>query len=67
MQYVLLIYQPTTSTPTTPEAWATYSQDETKVIGAEYGAISRTPASPPACRWGFPRTPPPCGCGTPRR
>ena len=36
MKYVLLIYQGTTPLPTSPEAWATLSEDEQKAVYADY-------------------------------
>ena len=61
MQYVLLIYQ-----GTSPRA-ETLSEEEYKAIGAEYGAINRTPGVTPGLPLGCPRTPPPCGYRTARR
>jgi hypothetical protein len=48
MQYVLLIYQGTT--PRTE----TLSEEEYKAIGAEYGAINRTPGVTPGLPLGLP-------------
>jgi hypothetical protein len=48
MQYVLLIYQ-----GTTPRA-ETLSQEEYKAIGAEYGAINKTPGVTPGLPLGLP-------------
>jgi hypothetical protein len=48
MQYVLLIYQ-----GTTPKA-ETLSQEEYKAIGAEYGAINKTPGVTPGLPLGLP-------------
>ena len=48
MQYVLLIYQ-----GTTPGA-ETLSQEEYKAIGAEYGAINKTPGVTPGLPLGLP-------------
>ena len=42
MQFVMLIYQGTTPTPTA-EAWKTFSEEEKKTIYAEYDAINKTP------------------------
>ena len=43
MKYVLLIYQGTTPLPSSPEAWATLSEDEQKAIWADYNAVNHTP------------------------
>ena len=48
MQYVLLIYQ-----GATPRA-ETLSEEEYKAIGAEYGAINRTPGVTPGLPLGLP-------------
>jgi hypothetical protein len=48
MPYVLLIYQ-----GTTPRA-ETLSQEEYKAIGAEYGAINKTPGVTPGLPLGLP-------------
>jgi hypothetical protein len=48
MQYVLLIYQ-----GTTPRA-ETLSEQEYKAIGAEYGAINKTPGVTPGLPLGLP-------------
>ena len=48
MQYVLLIYQ-----GTTPKA-ETLSEEEYKAIGAEYGAINKTPGVTPGLPLGLP-------------
>lgn len=48
MQYVLLIYQ-----GTTPRA-ETLSQEEYKAIGAEYGAVNKTPGVTPGLPLGLP-------------
>ena len=48
MQYVLLIYQ-----GTTPKA-ETLSEEEYKAIGAEYGAINKTPGVTPRLPLGLP-------------
>ncbi len=42
MKYVLLIYQGTTPLPTSPEAWATLSEDEQKAVYADYAVINHT-------------------------
>jgi hypothetical protein len=54
MKYVLLIYQGTTPLPSSPEAWATLSQDEQKAIWADYGAINNTPGVEPGLPLGLP-------------
>ena len=43
MKYVLLIYQGTTPLPSSPEAWATLSEDEQKAVWADYAMIGKTP------------------------
>jgi hypothetical protein len=42
MQFVLLIYQGTTPTPTS-EAWKAFSDEEKKQIYADYEALNKTP------------------------
>jgi hypothetical protein len=42
MQFVLLIYQGTTPTPTS-EAWRAFSEDEKKEIYTEYNEINNSP------------------------
>jgi hypothetical protein len=53
MQFVLLIYQGTTPTPTS-EAWKTYSEDEKKTIYAEYAEVNKTPGITRGLPLGFP-------------
>ncbi len=43
MKYVLLVYQGTTPLPSSPEAWATLSEDEQKAVWADYGKLNQTP------------------------
>jgi hypothetical protein len=43
MKYVLLIYQGTTPLPSSPEAWATLSEDEQKAVWADYATLGKTP------------------------
>ncbi len=53
MQFVLLIYQATTAT-SAEEAWKTYSEEETKQLAAEYGAINNSPGVTPGLPLGLP-------------
>ena len=53
MQYVLLIYQGTTPTPTSPE-WSALSDDEQQAIYADYGALNQTPGVTPGLPLGLP-------------
>jgi hypothetical protein len=54
MAYVLLIYQGTTPTPTSTEAWATLGKDEQKSVYAEYAALNKTPGVTPGLPLGLP-------------
>lgn len=54
MQYVLLIYQGTTSLPTNPDAWATLSEAEQKAIYKDYAALNATPGVSPGLALGLP-------------
>ena len=54
MKYVLLVYQGTTPLPTSPEAWATLSEDEQKAVYADYNAINHTPGVTPGLPLGLP-------------
>ena len=54
MKYVLLIYQGTTPLPTSPEAWATLSEDEQAAVFADYNAINHTPGVSPGLPLGLP-------------
>jgi hypothetical protein len=54
MQFVLLIYQSTTPTPTAEE-WKTFSEEEKKQIYAEYEAVNRTPRVTPGLPLGLPK------------
>src|SRR5262245_1390161 len=54
MQFVLLIYQGTTPTPTS-EAWKTFSEDERKQIYADYNEINHSPAITPGAPLGLPK------------
>ena len=53
MQYVLLIYQGTTPTPTSP-AWSTLTEDEQRAIYADYGALNQVPGVTPGLPLGLP-------------
>ena len=53
MQYVLLIYQGTTPTPTSPE-WSTLTEDEQRAIYADYGALNQIPGVTPGLPLGLP-------------
>ncbi len=53
MQFVLLVYQGTTPTPTT-EGWKAFSEEEKKLIYAEYALLNKTPGVTP----GLPLAPP---------
>jgi hypothetical protein len=53
MQFVLLIYQGTTPTPTT-EGWKAFSEDEKKRIYAEYAELNNTPGVTPGLSLGLP-------------
>jgi hypothetical protein len=54
MQFVLLIYQGTTPTPTT-EGWKAFSEDEQKRIYAEYAQLNKTPGITPGLPLGLPK------------
>ena len=54
MKYVLLVYQGTTPIPTSPDAWATLSDDEQKAVYADYNAINHTPGVTPGLPLGLP-------------
>lgn len=54
MQYVLLIYQGTTPTPSAPEAWSTLSEAEQKAIYADYAALNKVPGVTPGLPLGLP-------------
>jgi hypothetical protein len=54
MKYVLLIYQGTTPLPSSPEAWATLSEDEQKAVWADYAALNQTPGVEPGLPLGLP-------------
>jgi hypothetical protein len=47
MKYMLLIYQGTSPTPRSPDAWARLSEDEQKAIFGAYQAINQTPGVTP--------------------
>src|SRR5262245_11440887 len=53
MQFVLLIYQGTTPTPTT-EGWKTFSEDEKRRIYADYARLNQTPGITPGLPLGLP-------------
>jgi hypothetical protein len=55
MKYVLLIYQGTTPLPSSPEAWATLSEDEQKAVWTDYNAINNTPGVVPGLPLGLPQ------------
>ncbi|HEX5139595.1 MAG TPA: YciI family protein [Dehalococcoidia bacterium] len=56
MKYVLLIYQGTTPLPSSPDDWATLSEDEQKAVWADYNAINQTPGVSPGLPLGLPST-----------
>ena len=47
MQYVMLIQQGDTPTPSDPEAWGRLSEAEQQQIGADYQALNQTPGVTP--------------------
>jgi hypothetical protein len=47
MQYMLLIYQGSTPTPQTPEAWERLSEEERNGVYSAYKAINETPGVTP--------------------
>ncbi|GAA5033386.1 YciI family protein [Actinopolymorpha pittospori] len=49
MQYVMLIYQGTSS-----DEWAALSEEEQKQVYADYGAINKTPGVTPGVPMGLP-------------
>jgi hypothetical protein len=53
MQYVLLIYQGTTPTPTSPE-WSNLSEAEQKAVYADYAALNQTAGVTPGLPLGLP-------------
>ena len=53
MQYVCLIYQGTTPTPTS-DSWATLSEAEQQQVYADYGALNQTPGVTPGLPLGLP-------------
>ena len=50
MKYMLLIHQGDAPTPRDPEAWAKLSEDEQKVVFADYQAINETPGVSPGAQ-----------------
>ena len=56
MQYVMLIYQGTTPLPTSPDDWATLSEEEQKAVYADYAAINQTPGVTPGLGLDAPET-----------
>jgi hypothetical protein len=54
MKYVLLIYQGTTPLPSSPDDWATLSEDEQKAVWADYNTINKTPGVSPGLPLGLP-------------
>ena len=55
MKYVLLIYQGTTPLPSSPDAWATLTEDEQKAVWSDYSAINHTPGVEPGLPLGLPQ------------
>jgi hypothetical protein len=55
MQYVLLIYQPSTPRSSGEQTWVIPSGDEKKAIGAEYAAINQAPGVTPGLPLGLPQ------------
>ena len=53
MQYVMLIYQGTTPTPTV-DGWQKFSEDEKKRIYAEYAELNKAPGVTPGLPLGLP-------------
>jgi hypothetical protein len=49
-----VIYQGTTPLPTSPEDWATLTEDEQKAIYAQYAEVNRTPGVSPGLPLGLP-------------
>jgi hypothetical protein len=49
-----VIYQGTTPLPTSPEDWATLTEDEQKAIYAQYAEVNRTPCVSPGLPLGLP-------------
>jgi hypothetical protein len=47
MQYVMLIHQGDTPTPSDPEAWERLSEAEQQQIAADYQALNQTPGVTP--------------------
>jgi hypothetical protein len=54
MKYVLLIYQGTTPLPSSPDSWATLSEDEQKAVWADYAALNTAPGVEPGLPLGLP-------------
>jgi hypothetical protein len=54
VKYVLLIYQGTTPLPSSPEAWATLSEEDQKAVWTDYNAINQTPGVEPGLPLGLP-------------
>ena len=54
MKYVLLIYQGSTPLPSSPDAWATLSEDEQKAVWADYATLNKTPGVEPGLPLGLP-------------
>lgn len=55
MQYVMLIYQGTSPTPTT-DAWSTLSADEQQAVYADYAALNSTDGVTPGLPLGLPES-----------
>ena len=53
MQYVMLIYQGTTPTPTS-DSWATLTEDEQQQVYRDYHALNSTPGVTPGLPLGLP-------------
>jgi len=53
MQYVLLIYQGSTPTPTSEE-WSNLSEEEQKAVYADYAALNQAPGVTPGLPLGLP-------------
>jgi hypothetical protein len=54
MKYVFLIYQGTTPLPSSPQEWATLSEDEQKAVWTDYSSINQTPGVEPGLPLGLP-------------
>jgi len=54
MKYVLLVYQGSTPLPSSPDDWATLSEDEQKAVWADYARINQMPGVEPGLPLGLP-------------